>query len=1093
MLLGRARERQEIGRALARARSGASATLVLAGEPGIGKTALLDYAGQEAAGMRLLRARGVESEAQIPFGSLLELIRPALPLLGKIPGPQAAAMESALALRPGMGQERFAVGAATLSLLAAYAEDAPVAVMIDDAHWLDGSSAQALLFAFRRLVADPIAVLIAVREGEPSLLDGADLPTLRLGGLSSEEAATLVRGLAPGGLVPETAARLYGATAGNPLALLELAPDAQNLALDLALAPEGAPVLVSATISRAFLRRVGTLDEATRRALILAASSDRGDLPTLERAAARLGADMSALAAAESAGLVRFEAGTVEFRHPLARSAVYADAPAGARRDAHRALAAALPDRDVDRRAWHLAAAATGPDESASSALEQAGARGRDRSAYATAAAAYERAGRLAALPERRARLLREAAEAGWLAGLADRAVSLLDEARALTSDPAELVEIDGLAGHIAARRGPVMLGHAILTEAAGRADPERAVTMLAEAANACFYAGNPAEMLVAAERARAILPAGASVRARFLAAMAAGMARVLGGDAAAGAEALHQATELAESSAGLREDLQVMPWLAVGPLFLREAGTERSLLEPVLRTARARTAVGALPFMLNLIARDQATTDRWAVAEASYQEAIDLARESGQRAELTFGLAGLAWLHARRGREQECRHCAAEALELSAELGMGLHEIWATAALGELELGLGDAAQAAGHFERQQQLLAELRITDADLSPGADLVDAYLRLGRQDEAEQAAAHFAAAANAKGQPWSLARSLRCQGLLAGSTGGFARAFELALAQHAMTPDGFEAARTRLAYGERLRRARNRVLAREQLRAAAEIFERLDARPWTDRARAELAATGETRRERDPSTLEELTPQELQIAVLLTGGRTTREAAAALFLSPKTVEYHLRHVYQKLGIHSREALAQLLAAHRDELGGPARALSGTARGPGELVAELAGGRDAARDPAEAGFPEHPLGRDVSRIGAGDHGPHAGIRPRHRDHRPECLGGVAATLPGGHNSVSDLHLSVPRRPEEPDAPDHPATGPLDHLPVTPALIPRPPGQGQLRPHIPQQPGDQHVAVVRVVRGPVVQPLARSDGEHRVPGQRPHNQPG
>ncbi len=382
MLLGRACERQEIGQALARARSGSSATLALAGEPGIGKTALLDYAVREAAGMRLLRARGIESEAQIPFGSLLELIRPALPLLGKIPEPQAAAMESALALRPGTGQERFAIGAATLSLLAAYAEDAPLVVVIDDAHWLDGSSAQALLFAVRRLVADPIAVLIAVREGEASLLDGADLPTLRMGGLTSDEAALLVRGLTPGGLAREAAIRLYGATAGNPLALLELAPDAHNLAL----MPEGAPVLVSATITRAFLRRVGTLDEATRRALVLAASSDAGDLPTLERAAAQFPADMSALTAAESAGLVRLGAGTVEFRHPLARSAIYADAPAGQRRDAHRALAAALPDRDVDRRAWHLAAAATGPDEPASAALEQAGARGRDRSAYAIAA-----------------------------------------------------------------------------------------------------------------------------------------------------------------------------------------------------------------------------------------------------------------------------------------------------------------------------------------------------------------------------------------------------------------------------------------------------------------------------------------------------------------------------------------------------------------------------------------------------------------------------------------------------------------------------------------------------------------------------------
>src|ERR1700733_4966407 len=208
MLLGRARERQEIGRALTRARSGVSAALALSWEPGIGETALLDYAAGEAAGMRLLRARGVESEAQIPFGSLLELIRPALSMLGKIPGPQAAAMESALALRPGQGHERFAVGAGTLSLLAAYAEEAPVAMVIDDAHWLDGSSAQALLFAFRRLVADPIAVLVAVREGEPSLLDGADLPTLRLGGLTSDEAALLVLGLAP-----EVAARLYGAPA----------------------------------------------------------------------------------------------------------------------------------------------------------------------------------------------------------------------------------------------------------------------------------------------------------------------------------------------------------------------------------------------------------------------------------------------------------------------------------------------------------------------------------------------------------------------------------------------------------------------------------------------------------------------------------------------------------------------------------------------------------------------------------------------------------------------------------------------------------------------------------------------------------------
>ena len=502
MLLGRERERREIERALARARSGTSAVLALVGEAGIGKTALLDHAAGRAAGMQILRARGVESEAQIPFASLLELLRPALGLLERIPAPQMVALESALALRPAPEQERFAVGAATLSLLAAYAEPCPVAVLVDDAQWLDESSAQALLFAFRRLVADPIAVLLAVREDEPSMLDGADVPALRIGGLTSAEAATLLRGL-----TPEATQRLHGATAGNPLALLELASEADELAL----APEGAPVIVSASISRAFLRRLGLLDEATRRALVLAATSDRGDLAILGRAAARLGIDMSALGAAESAGLITLRAGTVEFRHPLARSAIYADAPAAHRRDAHRALAAALPDRDVDRRAWHLAAAAVGADDAASAALEQAGARGRDRSAYAAAAAAFERAGRLAIDLERRARLLLEAAEAAWLAGLAERAVALLAEARASTGDPAELVRIDQLAGHIATRRGPVMRGHAILTAAADQADPERRVAMLADAAGACFYAGNAAEMLSVAERARASLPDGPS------------------------------------------------------------------------------------------------------------------------------------------------------------------------------------------------------------------------------------------------------------------------------------------------------------------------------------------------------------------------------------------------------------------------------------------------------------------------------------------------------------------------------------------------------------------------------------------------------
>jgi DNA-binding CsgD family transcriptional regulator len=903
MLVGRVQERRAIDDALARARAGSSATLALVGEPGIGKTVLLDWAADRARDMQLLRARGIESEAEIPFASLLELIRPALALLDNIPKPQQIALEAALALRPGQAQERFAVGAATLSLLASHAEQGPVAILLDDAHWLDAPSAEALLFAFRRLLADPIAALIAVREDEPSLLDGADVQTVRLAGLTAVQATELLPGLGA-----DTTIRLQRATAGNPLALLELAEDAQ----DLTLVPDAAPLLVSARIARSFLRRAGRLKAGAQRALVLAATSDSGEVALLERAARSLEIDLSSLAGAESAGLVSLGAGSVEFRHPLARSAVYAQAPAEQRRAAHRALAAALPDRDVDRRAWHLAAAAVGIDDAASAALEQAGARSRDRSAYATASAAFERAARLAGDLSRRPRLLREAAESAWLAGLADRASGLLDEARGDTTDVLQLVLIDQLAGHIATRRGPVMSGHAILVAAAGRASDELAVAMLAQAADACFIAGNPREMLAVAERARDRLPAGASQRTRFLAAVAIGMARIVGGDGAAGAEAIHEAIALAESSAELRDDLELVTWLALAPIFLREAGTGRSLLERALQVARARAAVGSLPFVLSLIARDHATTERWTVAESAYREGIALARESDQRTALAFGLSGLAWLQARRGHEPECRATVAEALSLCRRLGTRLYEIWALAALGELDLGLGDAAQAASQFEHQELLLSELAITDVDLSPAAELVDAYLRLGRGDDASRVSARLTAAAAAKGQPWSLARALRSQGLLAADD-EFAAAFEDALGHHAQTPDAFETARTRLVYGERLRRARNRILAREQLRAALGTFDRLGASPWADRARAELAATGETLRRRDPSSIDELTPQELQVGLALAGGKTTREAAAALFLSPKTIEYHLRHVYQKLGIHSRDELSRALAA------------------------------------------------------------------------------------------------------------------------------------------------------------------------------------
>jgi DNA-binding CsgD family transcriptional regulator len=406
-------------------------------------------------------------------------------------------------------------------------------------------------------------------------------------------------------------------------------------------------------------------------------------------------------------------------------------------------------------------------------------------------------------------------------------------------------------------------------------------------------------------------MPANASPRARYLIALCTGMAHTLGGDAEAGAAAIHEAVAVAERAPELREDPQVLPWLVLAPLFLRERQAGRALIEQALEAARARAAVGALPFLLNLVARDQATTDRWAVAEATHEETIRLARETGQRAELAFALANHAWLQARRGRAQECRALANEALALSEELGAALYEIWATAALGELALGLGETDGAIEHFEREQRLIETLGITDPDVSPAAELVEAYLRAGRDELASVTAARFDATARAKGQPWSLARALRCRAMLAGEA-EFAELFDRALSVHAETADAFQLARTRLVYGERLRRSRQRIRAREQLRAALDTFERLDAAPWIERSRAELAATGETARRRDPTTIDQLTPQELQIGMLLASGRTTRQAAAALFLSPKTIEYHLRSIYRKLGIASREELARALA-------------------------------------------------------------------------------------------------------------------------------------------------------------------------------------
>lgn len=910
-LVGRADEQASLERVLTDARLGSSKAVVLSGEPGMGKTALLRWLAARGAaeGMEILWARGIESEAEVPFGGLLELFRPALGELDRIPAAQADALRSALGLGPSMERDRFLIGAATLSLLSACSEQRPTVAIVDDAHWLDDSSLAALVFAARRLLVDPVAVIFATRTAEAPALDSARLPELALKGVDSQAAAHIVAQHAATPPSSNAVARLQETTGGNPLALVELA----RTGADLDFEPMEGPLEVETSVARAYAQRIVELAPPTQQMLALAATEQSGRLAWIGVAAADLGLELSDLEPGEREGLVSISFGVVSWKHPLVRSAAYHALGTNERRAMHAALARALPDTEGDRRTWHRAAAALGADEEVAAALEDVGRGARTRSAYAAAATAAERAADLSPTDAPRARRLFAAAEAAWLGGDTGRVGSRLDEALALDPEPPLRAEIQYLRGQAAIRAGDVMAGHHVLIDGAvaiEETDPARAVVMLAEATDACVYAGRPAAMLRPAQRAYQLLPASAGEREHFFAELALGTALIYAGEGDRGAQRLKDAVGLLEASDVLSGEPRSLSAAALAPLWLREARTGESLAERAIEAARSQGAVGALPFALTLAAREAATTDRWAVGRTLYAEAIGLARETDQAMPLCGALAGLASLDARQGQQDACRADAQEALALSAKHGLGLFRLWALDALAELDLGTGRLEEAVRCLRQKQQALDELELTDPDLSPVPELVEAAVRAGSVDPTPELTDAFGRAAEAKGQPWALARLARTSGLLADAD-AFEHHFSAALDLHAATPDRFETARTELCYGERLRRAGQRVRAREQLRTAHEAFDELGATPWADRAGAELQASGERARKRDPSTLDDLTPQELQIGLLLTSGHTTRQAAAKLFLSPKTVEYHLRNAYRKLGIHSRDELAQAL--------------------------------------------------------------------------------------------------------------------------------------------------------------------------------------
>jgi DNA-binding NarL/FixJ family response regulator len=893
------------------ARSGNSSALLIRGEPGVGKSALLRYALDRATRMTTVVARGMESESELPFAGLADLVRPLHHALSNIPPSQAAVLAGAVALGPPVGGDRFAVCAATLSLLAAAAESTPLLVVFDDIQWLDTGSAEAVLFVARRMSAEGVLILFALREGEPTALDLSDLPFLQLTGLTEEASIHLLSDQTPALVAPRVAAALHAATQGNPLALMEvpnLLTEAQRAGFEAL--PD--PLPSGPGLHHAFVRRVATLPVQTQRALLVAAANESSDIGPVLRAMKHLGIRPDALDAAEGAGLITIEDVHVRFRHPLIRSAIYQSAAAAGRREAHRALAQALNEEQVaDRRTWHLAAAATAPDESIASALEDAAARSQARSGYASAARALVRSAALSPSTSERARRLLAAANAYQLAGRPDEGLRLLDEAIACRPPERMRFEIEHLRAGVEIWVSTPMVAHDHMLSEAIRAqhdDPATAAMLLAEATIPCFMAGEVPRSLETARRARAFADQ-AGTPAPLLVDVVLAEAMVLSGMAVEAAPLIDECLRRALASGhDAARDAQYLPFSLLAVERYTEA---RALIAGAVAAARNASAVGILPYGLAVLSELDFRTGNLAAAYAAGTESVRLAGETGQWSGASYSLVTLARVEAAQGRDHDCRTHARAAIDLARTHGLGSIFNYAGAAIGLLELGRGRLAEALVHLEQTAQGFREQGPSEPNLIQWQpDYIESLARTGRTDDAARALAAFERDAERTNRAWAKATAARCRGYLSqeDSAAHFRRALEL----HGASPSPFEIARTQLCYGEVLRRQRQRGEARQVLHEALHTFERLGAEPWAGRAQAELSATGEKVRRRDVAATRDLTPQELQIALAVAQGATNREAAAQLFLSPRTVEAHLSSAYRKLGARSRTELVRIFA-------------------------------------------------------------------------------------------------------------------------------------------------------------------------------------
>jgi DNA-binding CsgD family transcriptional regulator len=907
--MARDRELARIEQLLTSARGGRSGVLVLVGEPGVGKTWLCDRTAERADGFRILRTRGIEPEQHLGYAGLLDVISPLLPgALDALAPPRADALRGALRLGEATAQDPLAVAAACLDVLPAAADPAPALVIVDDAHWVDEPSLEALRFVARRLTVDPVVFLFAVRREGEGAFAGSRFEMLTVATLPDADAAGILEACTTSPVDPSVALRLVAATAGNPLALREAvaALSADQLA---ARAPLPEPLPTPAALQSSYAARAGELPVDTRQAVVVLAESEGAPEGVVRRAMSELALAPSAIEPAARAGLVTSDAAIPRFTHPLARAAVWHGAGLAERRLAHRALAAAwLEASDPERAAWHGAAATSGVDAASSLAMVSAARAARARGAMDTAAEAWRRAATLQPDADEGLRLRLEAALDLARAGRAAELLAHTDDV--LAGQPPPLVGADFalLRGHALLWHGHVAEAAALFADAARRvqdADAGRAVTLLSGAAFAQAVDG---DVDAAVRTARASVGMAESVAGSEQASARStlGSLLILAGEGAEGYPLLPRSPP----ASGHGDDaLARLPTLA--PPFgqcacwMEDFDTARTELEGSVAQARTAGLLSALPHALSALAEFEIRVGDWAAARIHAEEALRLGDDINEQ--FHFAYVVLGQLDAITGRADAARGHIERVLTLGSYSPHGSLPTFGSAMAGLLELSLDRPELAAEHFGRTAALAERAGLKEPNVIQWTgDYIESQIRAGRLDDARRTLEEFERLAEHTGRRWALATAARYRALLAPPEdvdAGFAEAQGLV----ADVASPFEHARTQLCWGERLRRDGRRVDARRPLRDALKRFDGLGAAPWAERAARELRSTG-VRADRGVRDATALTSSESQIAAHVSQGRTNKEVAAALFLSPKTVEFHLGHIYRKLGIHSRTQLA-----------------------------------------------------------------------------------------------------------------------------------------------------------------------------------------